>query len=916
MIIQRFISILFLFILLAFQSSCTSTRNEEEIYIGFSQCISSDQWRKDMNHSMMVQTSLYPNINLKISEANRSIEKQIAQIEDFIEEDVDVLLVSPLETKKIVPIIERAYEKGIPVILIDRKIDSDKYTAFVGADNIAVGRMAASYIASSAADNISVLEIKGTDNSSPTIERSLGFNQIAREVDNIESVFTIENYTDEQFSRILDTLDVSKTDYVFSFNDILARSAWQVAENKGLADDLKFVGVDGLVGPDGGINMVLDGRLQATVLYPTGGAEAIKLARRVYAGEQVPKNNSLNITLIDKLNADIMKNQYEKINEQQLELEKQLQAIEQQEEKYYVQNNLLKIAMALLAVILSLAIYSIYSIRIIRRKNKELQLTNEKVVNQRNKIKSIAEEIKRVNKAKINFFTGISHEFKTPLTLIMSSLESIYMDLKGHKSRHQSDLDVISRNSKRLLRLINNLLDFRRIEDEKFNLKVSKTNLLEFSEKVSMDFKKEAKKRSISFEISSNDKDLNVYIDRNLMDKVYFNLLSNAFKFTPDNGSIKIHLDHQENKNIVNIHFKDSGIGIPENEKGQLFKPFFKAANNNKKSSGIGLNITKQFVELHKGNIEVNSHQGTEFVISLPTTKDQFSSDQIISTVDNEQPIYFDDDFELEENNDLIPASEEGDQDQYSILIIEDNYDLSRFLNNKLGKKYRTHLSDGSDALEKAFVHIPDIIICDINLPDKDGFEICETLKKDLRTSHIPTIILTALGDRESYLKGLESGADLYLTKPFSFAILLQSLKSLLYNREKLRYYYTNNLFKLEKENKFSNSEQEFISRLNNLIKEHLDHSDFTVEKLAEELNVSRVQLYRKVKALLGTNISDYINNYKLENAKRYIENTDLSVSEIAYKCGFSTPNYFSTSFKNKYGASPASYRKSYNESN
>ena len=315
-----------------------------------------------MNHSMMVQTSLYPNINLKISEANRSVEKQIAQIEDFIEEDVDVLLVSPLETEKIVPVIERAYNKGIPVILIDRKIDSDKYTAFVGADNIAVGRMAASYIASSADSNIKVLEIKGTDNSSPTLERSLGFNQVADRLDNISNVYTIENYTDDQFSRILDTLDASKIDYVFSFNDILARSAWQVAENKSLADDLKFVGVDGLVGPDGGINMVLDGRLQATVLYPTGGAEAIKLARRVYAGEQVPKNNSLNITLIDRLNADIMKNQYEKINEQQLELEKQLQAIEEQEEKYYVQNNLLKIAMALLAIILSLAIYSIYSI--------------------------------------------------------------------------------------------------------------------------------------------------------------------------------------------------------------------------------------------------------------------------------------------------------------------------------------------------------------------------------------------------------------------------------------------------------------------------------------------------------------------------------------------------------------------------
>lgn len=682
------------------------------------------------------------------------------------------------------------------------------------------------------------------------------------------------------------------------------------SQKQDVTDDLKFIGVDGLVGPDGGINMVLEGKLEATVLYPTGGAEAIKLARRIYEGEQVQKNNSLNITLIDKLNAGIMKNQYEKINEQQEELEKQLEAIDEQEQKYYVQNNLLKVAMALLAIILSLAVYSIYSIRIIRRKNKELHRTNEKVVHQRNQIESIAEEVKKSNEAKMNFFTGLSHEFKTPLTLIMSSLESIHMELKGSKSKYQSDLDVINRNSKRLLRLINNLLDFRRIEDKKFNLKVSKTNLFEFSQKISRDFKREAKKRSIKFNIETNNEDLTLLLDRNLMDKVYFNLLSNAFKFTPDHGEISIKIEQVQKKNNVEIHFKDSGIGIPEDEMKELFKPYFKARNNNKNSSGIGLALSRQFVELHHGTIDVRSHQGTEFIVSLLTTNEHFNREQIADTKNVVQPSYFEVQFESE-LSDTLPASP-GDKvdNQYSILIIEDNEELSRFLNNKLGVHYKTYLSDGTDALEQAFEMIPDIIICDINLTEKDGFEICETLKKDLRTSHIPTIILTALSDSESYLKGLESGADLYLTKPFSYSILIQSIKSLLYNRERLRYYYTNNLFKLEKDNKFRNHEQEFISSLNNLIKENLDNSDFTVEKLAEDLNISRVQLYRKVKALLGLNVSEYINNYKLERAKIMLEESDLSISEIAYKNGFSTPNYFSTSFKNKYGSSPASFRK------
>lgn len=257
----------------------------------------------------------------------------------------------------------------------------------------------------------------------------------------------------------------------------------------------------------------------------------------------------------------------------------------------------------------------------------------------------------------------------------------------------------------------------------------------------------------------------------------------------------------------------------------------------------------------------------------------------------------------------LVEASQK-DNNKYSILIIEDNRDLSVFLKNKLMAAYEIYLSDGTDAIEKAFEMIPDVILCDINLPDKNGFEICETLKKDLRTSHIPTIILTALGNKESYLKGLQSGADLYLTKPFSYSILIQSIKSLLYNREKLRFYYTNNIYKIEHTDSFGSMEQQFINNFNTLIRDNLNNADFSVEHLAADLNISRVQLYRKVKAILGISVSDYISNFRLEKAKAMLESTKLNISEIAYANGFSSPNYFSTTFKNKYGTSPASYRK------
>lgn len=226
-------------------------------------------------------------------------------------------------------------------------------------------------------------------------------------------------------------------------------------------------------------------------------------------------------------------------------------------------------------------------------------------------------------------------------------------------------------------------------------------------------------------------------------------------------------------------------------------------------------------------------------------------------------------------------------------------------------REYEIHLSDGTDAIQKAFDLIPDIILCDINLPEKNGFEICKSLKNDLRTSHIPMVILTALGNTESYLKGLESGADLYLTKPFSYAILIQSIKALLYNREKLRYYYTNNIHKIGSTSTFGNLEQEFMHTLNVLIRDNLDNADFSVENLAEELRISRVQLYRKVKAMMGISISDYVGNIRLENARAMLESTTLTVSEIAYANGFSSPNYFSTAFKNQYGLSPIAHRKS-----
>ncbi|MGS0527047.1 substrate-binding domain-containing protein [Zobellia nedashkovskayae] len=684
--------------------------------------------------SMRTQASLYPEIKLSIYEARNGVPKQIEDIEKMITEEFDIIIVSPLSPEQIAPSINKAYNKGIPVVLIDRKVNSEKFTAYVGADNLEVGKNAGNHIAANNNEPVNVIEVRGGDNSTPVLERSQGFHQVVDQMLNIKVLASIkasdEGFPEKYFVSLLDSLGSAPIDYVYAFSDDMAFEAWEIARNKGLEHQIKFIGVDGLNYEQGGINLVRNGILDASILYPTGGAEAIELALQILKGEKVPKVNILETTVIDFRNAEIMKNQFDRINDQQTDLENQITAIKFQEERYYSQNNLLKVTMALLAIILSLAIYSIYSIFAIRNKNRQLLLTNDKITVQRNQIEKIAKEVKVINEAKINFFTGLSHEFKTPITLILSSIESMSDFAKEKGSKMQNEVELIYNNSNRLLRLINQLLDFRKIEDRKFNLKASKTNLFGFSKIIFKDFEREAKKRNIDFKLISNNESLEVFMDRNLMDKVYFNLLSNAFKFTPDNGKVEIHIEDDESRNIVNIRFKDSGIGIPQNEMDGVFQAFFKGSNNRKNSSGIGLHLSKEFVEMHKGTIQVKSVHGTEFIVTLYKGQAHFDETEIITEQDLVDTNIIDFTSEhLVDDNYLIQAPDK-DKEKYSVLIIEDNRDLSLFLKNKLQLEYEIHLSDGTDAIERALETIPDIILCDINLPEKDGFKICEILKK------------------------------------------------------------------------------------------------------------------------------------------------------------------------------------------
>ncbi|MNF44536.1 Sensor histidine kinase TmoS [compost metagenome] len=888
-------------------------KSDNQIKIGFSQAMTTDDWRKQMNSSIKIEASLRPEVNLIIQDANNNVDKQIEDIERFISNKVDVIIVSPIESKPLTAVVEKSIKAGIPVLVVDRKIDSENYTAYLGADNIEVGRIAAKYIISKSSGSGKIIEIMGAIGSSPAYERSLGFNQIIRDNPRFRVINSIQgNWEKESVKAPLKEILLQNNDieYVFAHNDRMALSAWETAKTLGLENKIKFIGVDGLNSVNGGIELVKNGILDGTILYPTGGNEALKLALKINNNEPIAKNNILKTIVIDQVNAEIIENQMDKVDQQQAVIESQQGAIKVQEREYASQNNLVRLLSFFLVIILSLTIYSIYSTISISRKKKQLERINQTVIDQNDEIQKMSEIAKKSNEAKLNFFTGLSHEFKTPITLIMSYVESLIENDKIKGTALIEEVKLIHKNSNRLLRLINQLLDFRKIEEQKFSLRASNTKIYDFSTDVMANFKGEAARRNIDFQLTCKNKNLELYIDRGLMDKVYYNLLSNAFKFTPDNGKIAIVIT-ENSDNTVKISFKDSGIGIPENELGMVFNPFFRASNNNKNSSGIGLYLSEEFVELHHGKIELKSKLGCEFIVTLLKGNTHLKSSEIVDKSDNQSTIS---NFLIDNINtdiDLETAKVHSESEKHTLLIIEDNAELVSFLKVKLSNEYLVYLSDGSDAIEKAMEIIPDIIICDINLVDKNGYEISKELKKDLRTSHIPIIVLTAQSSKESVLKGFQSGVDQYLTKPFSLSVLRQSISSLLFNREKLRYYYTNNIYRVEPESKFGNQEQLFITKMNDIINLNVENPKFSVEDLAEKLNVSRVQLYRKVKAIIGINISDHINNVKLEKAAELLKSNTMNISEIAYSLGFSSPNYFSTAFKNKFGLSPKEYKSS-----
>jgi signal transduction histidine kinase/DNA-binding response OmpR family regulator len=863
----------------------------------------------------------HPELIFKIKVAGGNNEVQEQQIRQLLEEGIDILLVSPNEAKPLTAVIEEVYKAGIPVVLIDRKTDSELYTVYIGANNYEIGKTASLYIANRMNGQAKVIEILLPLTISPGAARNRGFQDGIIPTPGVEVVATLETKGGlDDIPKFLPEIlrQHPEATAIFGHTDLLAEMAYKIAQDMGRHKDMLFVGIDGIPGTGRGIQAVEDGVLDASILYPTGGAEAIQLSLSVLFHLPYKKENTLETIVIDDTNARVLHNQMKKVSSLQESIDEQVMALKALKNIYADQRVYIFVLLSSLLLALVLGVFLWKSLRSKQAAYQILEKKNQEILEHEQQLVEMSEEVRQATQAKVDFFTNISHEFRTPLTLILGFAEELLPTKMLGKDVQQS-IGHIRQNAFRLLRLVNQLMDFRKVESQQLKLRASENDLVSFVRNIMESYGKTAQNRSIDFQLLTRQEQVPVWFDVGMMDKVLFNLLSNAFKFTPDGGKIHLFISVDNFENNVKLVIEDTGKGITAAEVKHVFEPFFQGEEQKMTGTGLGLSLSKSLVELHGGNISVQSSKGkgSRFTVSLPLGRQHLQEAQIIQ---GEIQYQFREDFFLASGieTEVSEVETESIAATQLVLVIEDNEDLQYFLRKKLSHNFQiVQATEGNEGLKKAFEFTPDLIICDIMLPGMNGLEIARTLKSDLRTSHIPIILLSARSTIEQQIEGTETGADSYITKPFNVQFLRAKIKSLLLNRQVLRESYSNRLLvhvpevsAIELPETASPLDRDFIQKFVGYLEQHYARQDFQVADLCQELGLSRSQLYRKVNALLGDSISDCIQHIRLKKAEELLLASKLSVAEIAYQVGYSSPDYFSTVFRSRYGVSPTTFRK------
>ena len=860
--------------------SACSDNNVKKYVIGVSQC-SEDIWRDKLNNELVMSTYQHDNVTLKFASANDNDRLQKQQIEQFIKEGVNLLIVSPNQIHTISSVIDKAYDAGIPVILFDRKTDSRKYTAFIGADNYEAGHEIGDFIGQQLEGKGNIAEICGLQASSPAIERNRGFMDALKNYPDIKVV--ARGYGDwikESGVTAMDSILVQSKEsfqYVFAQNDRMALGALQSIK-KHKVKGIKIVGIDALPVPGGGVENVRDGNLEASYIYPTRGDSVMQLALNILEKKPYKRDNYLKGALVTKANANVLLMQNEEMNKQTA----RLNALHGKVDTYLVQYNHQKMYIVLFSIILLLLIgIMVYIYRTILMKRR------------------IEEE---ANKAKLQFFTNISHELRTPLTLIADPVNYIIHD-DNLNSQQRSMLQIVQRNVLVLTQLVSEILDFRKVQNGKMELRLSDFNLTESMKQWIMLFSASAQKKHIAISMDAPDT-IMLRADQDKIERICYNLLSNALKYTSEGGEIT--LTAKEENGRVMISVADNGCGISSDELPYIFDRFYQAKNAGR-GTGIGLAIVKAFTELHHGEVSATSIEGkgSTFTIHIPVRQKGEVTNQPTEKIEQlgEPSSAEEVPNQARHIDELIQPYQ---TDKPEVLIIDDNIDIRTYLRSVLSEKYNvSEAADGKVGLELARKIVPDIVLSDIMMPVMDGLAFCQQLKTDKAISHIPVILLTARSLDEQRAEGYEHGADAYLSKPFSLRLLLSRIDNLIESRKKLNQTWSKGVEDDEIGNISNEIDKSFLKQLRKIIQENLANSDLSVEQIGDEIGLSRVQLYRKVKALTGYSPVEIVRKARLTRARHLLQTTERTVSEVAYAVGFSTPSYFSKCYKDEFGENP-----------
>ena len=890
--------------------SCTQKHTRYRI--GVSQC-SDDEWRHKMNNEIVREALFYDGVEVEIRTAKDNNRNQIADIKYFIDKKVDLLIVAPNEAAAITPVVEKAYRQGIPVVVIDRKILSDKYTAFVGADNYEIGKDVGQYILNRLHGKGKVLEITGLEGSTPAMERHKGLTDVLKEEPGIEITASVDgawlqSVAGEKMDSVFQTN--KNIDLVFAQNDRMAIGAYLSARQQQLEKEMLFVGIDALPGKEYGVEQIINGVLDATFIYPTGGDKVVQVAMDILEKRPYERDTKLSTALVDKTNARVMQLQTDHITEQDGKIERLNNQVNEYLSRYSAQTMFLYACLIILLLFAALLAIIVRAYWTKNRMNMELSRQKKKLEEQRDQLISLSKQLEEATHAKLVFFTNVSHDFRTPLTLVADPVEQLLED-KTLTPRQQSLLKVVHKNVHILLRLVNQILDFRKYENDKLELVRANMNLRVQLQEWSHSFQTLALKKHIHFVLEVNDDraDYLMAVDAEKMERVYFNLLSNAFKFTPENGTITVTLStltKEEGGRYARLVVADTGSGISVQHIRHIFDRFYQIDVNHA-GSGIGLALTKAFVELHGGTIAVDSMEGkgTVFTIDIPVNR--WSATEIERK--ESEGIGIPSRSVVEELSEAETEEVKPDESKACVLVIDDNADVRSYVKSLLRDEYVViEAPDGHTGVKMAMKYVPDVIICDVMMPVMDGLECCRQLKSELQTSHIPVMLLTACSLDEQRIAGFECGADSYIAKPFNSKLLLARLRNLIANHYRLQQFFGDKTT-LSKE-PVSEIDKGFADRFRRLIEENMSDSELSVEELGSKMGMSRVQLYRKIKALTNYSPVELLRIARLKKAASLLASSEKTISEITYEVGFTSPSYFTKCYKEYFGESPTDFLK------